>query len=200
MILRSAPASPFGRKCKLSAAILGLTDKIEVTRTDTTNPKDPISKENPLAKIPTLILDGGAVLYDSRVICEYLDYLAGGGKLFPAGSARWPALTLQALSDGILDAGLLQVYEKRFRPEEKWHPGWVGRQKDKVDRGLAYLESNTPATGETPHIGDITLACALGYLDFRFEGTWRDSHPNLVDWLDKFASATPAYGETIPSD
>ncbi|MGI9386201.1 MAG: glutathione S-transferase family protein, partial [Methyloligellaceae bacterium] len=161
---------------------------------------DPISKENPLAKIPALILDDGTVLYDSRVICEYLDDMAGGGKLFPTGTARWSALTLQALSDGMLDAGLLQVYEKRFRPEEKRHPDWVARQKDKVDGALGYLEVNTPETGETPNIGDVTLACALGYVDFRFEGVWRDNYPNLVAWLDKFAESVPAFGATMPSD
>ena len=200
MILRSSPASPFGRKCKISASILGLVEKMEITRTNTIDPDDPISKENPLGKIPALILDDGTALYDSRVICEYLDDLAGGGKIFPTGNTRWPALTLQALSDGILDAGLLQVYEKRFRPEEKRHPDWVARQKDKVDRGLAYLEANIPDSGNTRHIGDITLACTLGYLDFRFESVWRDSHPNLVAWLDRFAEAIPAFGATIPSD
>ncbi|MDA7946938.1 MAG: glutathione S-transferase family protein [Hyphomicrobiaceae bacterium] len=200
MILRSSPASPFGRKCKISASILGLTDRIEVTRTDTIDPNAPIQKENPLGKIPALILDDGTCVFDSRVICECLDNMAGGGKIFPQGDARWPALTLQALCDGILDAGILQVYEKRFRPEDKRHPDWVERQKGKVERALAHLESNTPATGSSPHIGDITLACALGYLDFRFEGTWRENHPNLVAWLDKFADAVPTFGETTPSD
>lgn len=200
MILRSSPASPFGRKCKISASVLGLIDKIEVTKTDTVDPNGPIAKENPLGKIPALILDDGICIFDSRVICEYLDAAAGGGKLFPTGDARWPALTLQALSDGMLDAGVLQVYEKRFRPEEKRHADWVARQKAKVDRALAHLEAHTPATGASPHIGDISLACALGYLDFRFEGTWRESHPNLVAWLDRFAEAVPAYGETTPSD
>ena len=143
MILRSSPASPFGRKCKISASILGLMEKIEITRTNVTDPDDPILKENPLAKIPALILGDGTVIYDSRVICEYLDNLAGGSKLFPAGEARWQALTLQSLSDGILDAGILRVYENRFRPEEKRHPEWVVRQKGKIDRALAHLEANT---------------------------------------------------------
>jgi len=200
MILRSSPSSPFGRKCKISASLLGLVEKIEITRTNTTDPDDPIAKENPLAKIPALILDDGSIIYDSRVICEYFDNLAGGGKLFPGGDARWQALTLQALSDGILDAGILRVYENRFRPEEKRHPEWVARQKGKIDRALAYLEADTPKTGSAPTIGDVTLACALGYLDFRFEGEWRSGNPNLVAWLDRFADAVPAFGATIPSD
>jgi glutathione S-transferase len=200
MILRSSPSSPFGRKCKISASILGLMDRFEITRTNTNDPEDPISRENPLAKIPALILDDGSIMYDSRVICEYFDNLAGGGKIFPTGDARWSALTLQALGDGILDAGILQVYEKRFRPEDKRHPAWVDRQAGKVSRALAHLEANTPKAVETPAIGDITLACALGYQDFRFEGTWRNTHPNLVAWLDSFAKAVPSYEETIPSD
>lgn len=200
MILRSSPASPFGRKCKMSAYVLGLMDKIEITRADPQNPEDSIRQENPLGKLPTLILDDDSSLYDSRVICEYLDSLAGGGKLFPAGDALWPALRLQALGDGILDASILQVYENRLRPEEKRHQDWVDYQKGKVERGVIWLEANTPQTGADPHIGDITLACVLGYLDFRFEGAWREGSPNLVGWLDRFADAIPAFAETKPHD
>jgi len=200
MILRSAPASPFGRKCKISAHILGLMDKIEITRANSADPEDSLRRENPLGKIPVLMLDDGTALYDSRVICEYLDRLAGGGKLFPAGDARWPALTLQALGDGMTDASILQVYEKRFRPEEKYHQDWVGHQQEKVQRALRWLEANAPAKRAQPHIGDIALACALGYLDFRFEGAWRSGHPGLVSWLESFAGTNPAFGETIPHD
>jgi len=199
MKLRSSPSSPFGRKVKLSAMILGVIDKIEVTRSNTQDPADPITTENPLGKIPALVLDDGTCLYDSRVICEYLDGLAGGGKLFPAGEARWQALTVQALCDGILDAAILQVYEGRFRPDEKRHEPWVERQQDKVTRALDWLEANTPATGSA-NIGDICLACVLGYLDFRFGDGWRTGRPNLVAWLDAFAAANPAYAETMPGD
>jgi len=200
MILRSSPASPFGRKCKISAKLLGLMDKIEVTRTNTMDADDPIRKENPLGKIPALILNDGTCIFDSPVICEYLDAQAGGGKIIPQGDARWGALTLQALCDGLLDAAILQVYEKRFRPEEIRHQEWVDYQSGKVDRGLAYLEANPPVTPDTPDIGHITLACVLGYLDFRFEGAWREGNPNLVQWLDRFADANAAFGETTPHD
>lgn len=200
MILRSSPASPFGRKCKISALILGLMDKIEITRSNTMDPDDSIRGENPLGKIPALILDDGTCIFDSPVICEYLDSLAGGGKIIPSGDARWGALTLQALGDGMLDAAILQVYEKRFRPEEIRHQEWVDYQQEKIQRGLAWLETNTPQTGAQTHIGDITLACVLGYLDFRFEGVWREARPNLVAWLDRFAGANPAFGETKPHD
>lgn len=200
MILRSSPSSPFGRKCKMSAHILGLMDKIEITRANTQDPEDSIRQENPLGKIPILILDDGARLYDSAVICEYLDSLAGGGRLFPSDDTRWPALTLHALSDGMIDASILQVYETRYRPEEKRHRDWVDFQQEKVQRGLTWLEANTPQMRTSPHIGDITLACALGYLDFRFTGAWREGHPNLLAWLERFADATPAFGQTVLHD
>ncbi len=200
MILRTSPASPFGRKCKISALMLGLMDRIEIKRADTMDPEDSMRRENPLGKIPILILDDGARIYDSRVICEYLDALAGGGKTFPAGAARWPALTLQALGDGITDAAILEVYEKRYRPEEIRHQEWVGYQREKVRRGLGWVEENIPGTRGEPDIGDISLACALGYLDFRFEGAWRGGHPKLVAWLEGFAQKVPAFGESIPHD
>lgn len=199
MILRSSPASPFGRKVKLSALMLGLTDKIEITKTNMQDPADPITSENPLGKIPALVLDDGTCLYDSRVICEYLNEI-GGGKLFPGGDAGWKARTLQALCDGILDAAILKVYEERYRPEEKRHPDWVQRQQDKIDRAFKWLEANPPEAGGEPNIGDVTLACVLGYLDFRFPGSWRDDSPNLVAWLDAFAAANPAYDATKPGD
>ena len=199
MKLRSSPASPFGRKVKMTALMLGMTDKIEITKTDMQDPADPITRENPLGKIPALALDDGTSLYDSRVICEYLNDLAGG-KLFPSGDAGWKARTLQALCDGMLDAAILKVYETRYRPEDKRHPDWVQRQQDKIDRALKWLEANPPKTGSEPNIGDVTLACVLGYFDFRFPGSWRDDSPNLVAWLDAFAAANPAYDATKPTD
>jgi glutathione S-transferase len=199
MILRSSPASPYGRKCKLAAMMLGLIDRVEIVRTDTRDPEDSMRKQNPLGKIPILITDDGLELYDSPVICEYLDTVAGGS-LFPGGDARWPALRLQALADGILDAAILQVYEARYRPEEKHHQPWLELQQGKVDRALQWLEANTPATGGDPTIGDLTLACALSYLDFRFAGKWRESHPNLVAWLEAWDKAVPAFAETAPTD
>ncbi|MCG8563305.1 MAG: glutathione S-transferase [Hyphomicrobiales bacterium] len=200
MMLRSAPPSPFGRKVKMAAKILDLTDRIEVVSADLNDPDDSIRQQNPLGKIPALVLDDGTCLYDSRVICEHLDGLAGGGRLFPSGEARMPAIRLQALADGLMDAGILQVYEARYRPEEKRHQPWLDRQREKVERTLAALEADPPAFDGTPDIGHVTLACALGYLDFRFDGKWRESHPRLVAWLDAFAAAVPAYGETAPHD
>jgi glutathione S-transferase len=195
-VLRSAPPSPFGRKVKLAAAHLGLSDRFEVKNADTLDPNDSLSRENPLGKIPALILDDGTVIFDSRVILEWLDLEAGGGRIIPAEpKARIAALTLQALADGLLDAALLCVYEVRMRPEAERSPGWVARQRDKIARVLAALEKAPPAI-EPITVGTITLACALGYLDLRFEGAWRADHPALVAWLDGFAARVPAFEKT----
>ena len=196
MILRSAMPSPFGRKVKLAASILGLSDRMEVVMTDTLDPADPIRQQNPLGKIPALILETGEALYDSRVIVEFLDSLAGGGKIIPAsGPARFRALTQQALADGICDAAVLQMYEIRFREAEIRSAKWVEHQAAKVARSLAVAEKNPPADGALD-IGAIAMASALGYLDLRFGGQWRKDHPRLVAFLDRFAAAVPAFEAT----
>lgn len=195
LVLRSAPASPFGRKVKIAAYELGLIDKIEVTAADTSDPNEVLRSQNPLGKIPTLILEDGTTLFDSRVIVEYLDDLAGGDKLFPRGPERFKQLRLQALGDGIADATLLQVYEVRFRPEEGRNAAWVANQAGKVSRALAELEKAPPAF-DRPRIGEIALAAALGYLDLRQEGKWRADHPRLVAWLDEFAAKVPSFETT----
>lgn len=197
LILRSSPPSPFGRKIKIAASVLGLTDRIRIEMTDTSDPSDTIRKQNPLGKIPALILEDGSVLFDSPVILEYLDTLAGGGKIIPReGAARWDALRLHALADGIMDAALLLVYEKRYRPEEHWVAKWTDLQTGKLTRALDVLEAAPPALTAIPNIGHIGLACALGYLDLRFEGKWRANYPKLVAWLDGFAAKVPAFEKT----
>jgi glutathione S-transferase len=197
MILRHSAASPYVRKVRIAAALLGLADRIELVAANTTDPEDPLRKDNPLGKVPALVLENGTRLYDSPVIVEYLDMLAGGGKLIPAGEARFKVLTLEALADGILDASLLQVYEGRYRSEDKREPSWVALQAGKVSRSLAVLEQSPPALpAGLPDVGCISVACALGYQDLRFEGKWRAGHPKLVAWLDAFAEAVPAFEET----
>ncbi|HVY01028.1 MAG TPA: glutathione S-transferase family protein [Pseudorhodoplanes sp.] len=197
LILRTSAASPFGRKIKIAASVLGLADGIRIEAADTSDPNDTLRRQNPLGKIPILILDDGTALYDSAVIAEYLDSLAGGGRIIPReGKARFAELTLASLADGIMDASLLQVYENRFRPEEKRHTPWVEYQADKVTRALDTLEKGPPAVGDTPRIGAIALACALGYRDLRFQGTWRQTYPRLVAWLDDFAARVPAFAKT----
>lgn len=195
LVLRSSPASPFGRKVKMAASVLGLLDRIEIVPADTNDPAEPLRQQNPLGKIPTLVLEDGTTLFDSRVIVEYLDHLAGGG-IFPAGNERFVQLRLQALADGLCDAALLQVYETRFRPEEGRNAAWVANQAGKVERALAALEAAPPAFPDKPRIGEIALASALGYLDLRFAGTWRAGHPRLVTWLDAFAAKVPAFEAT----
>jgi len=195
LVLRSSPASPFGRKVKMAAIELGLMDRIEIVAADTNDPSEPLRQQNPLGKIPTLVLEDGTTLFDSRVIAEYLDHVAGG-RIFPAGEARFGQLRLMALADGIADAALLQVYEGRYRPEEGRNANWVAHQAGKVTRGLEALEAAPPTFPDRPRIGEIALACALGYLDLRFDGKWRADFPKLVAWLDDFAARVPAFEAT----
>jgi glutathione S-transferase len=184
----------------MAAIILGLDSRITVTPADTGDPADSVRQQNPLGKIPALVLDDGLVLFDSRVILEYLDHLAGGGRIIPAEpKARFAALRLQALADGIMDASILQVYEGRWRDPAKHEPKWVEHQAGKVARALATLEAAPPLCDATPNVGQIAIACALAYRDFRFHGTWRQDHPRLVTFIDEFAAAVPAFAATKPS-
>ena len=199
LTLRSSPSSPFVRKVRIAASVLGLEPEIALEPADTMNASDPVRRQNPLGKIPALVLEDGTVLFDSRVILDYLDYRAGGGRIVPSDAgARFAALRLQALADGLMDASVLLVYEGRFRPAERHEPKWLDHQSGKIARALAALESTPPAPSTTPDVGQIALACALGYRDFRFEGTWRREHPRLVAWLDRFAARVPAFAATAP--
>ena len=199
LTLRSSPASPFVRKIRIAASLLGLEREITIEIADTMNAGDTVRQQNPLGKIPALVLEDGVVLFDSRVILDYLDHHAGGGKIIPKdAAARFAALRLQALADGIMDASILVIYEGRWRPAERHEPKWVDHQAGKVTRALASLEAAPPAIDAPPNVGQITLACALGYRDFRFAGTWRKDHPRLVAWLDQFAARVPAFAATKP--
>jgi glutathione S-transferase len=197
MKLRYSPSSPFVRKVSIAARVLGLADKIENQPVDLNDPGDSLREQNPLGKIPALILDDGTTYFDSRVILEYLDHLAGGGRIIPReGPARFAALRMEALCDGALDASVLIVYESRYRPQDKHVQSWIDRQQGKIDRTLEALDKAPPALTPVPDVGQITLACLLGYHDLRFGGTWRQDYANLVAWLDTFAAQVPAYAET----
>ncbi|WP_292531453.1 glutathione S-transferase [Methylocystis sp.] len=195
LILRYSPASPYARKIRIAADLLGLAEKIEIVAADAADPADSLRRQNPLGKIPTLILEDGSALYDSRVIAEYLDHLAGGGRMIPAvPSARFTALRLQALGDGINDAALLIRYESFSRPEGLRYDEAIALQQGKIDRALGALDAGPPA-GDVD-IGHIAVACALGYIDLRFAGAWRGKHQCLVAWLEKFARDIPAFEAT----
>jgi len=197
MILRSSPASPFVRKVRIGARVLRLIDKIDEREVDLNDPADSIRVQNPLGKIPALIMDDGTAWYDSRVILNVLDHIAGGGRIVPREPmARFEAERLQALCDGAMDASVLVVYESRYRPPEMRVESWVERQADKIARALAALEDAPPEITDPPDVGQIALACLLGYRDLRFSPDWRKDHPKLAAWLERFAAAVPAFAET----
>ncbi|WP_233192718.1 glutathione S-transferase family protein [Acidimangrovimonas sediminis] len=195
MTLRSSLTSPYGRKVRIALHELGLHGQVEVIHADTLDPEDDLRRQNPLGKMPCLIV-GGETLYDSRTILEYLDALAGGGRLCPrAGTERFRVLTQAVLADGITDAGLLMVYERRFRDEAKVSDRWLSHQRGKVERALSVIQAAPPDPGRTD-IASISLACALGYLDWRRPVDWRPAFPGVVRWLDAFAAAEPAFSAT----
>lgn len=204
MQLLYAPTSPFVRKVMVCAHLTGLIDQIQLLDS-AANPikRDArIATHNPLAKVPTLILDHGRALYDSRLICEYLATLAGDACLFPhENSQRWPALMRQELGNGLLDAALLARYESTARPVEKQWMAWREAQLVKVTACLNDIEAQASTLSvDAPTIGEVTLGCALGYLDFRFpEIDWRADHPQASRWNEAFQKL-PAMLATIPRD
>ena len=197
-VLRSTVTSPFGRKVRMAAQVLGLSARITLEPADTLDEADTLRTQNPLGKMPCLLLADGSALYDSRVIVEFLQEVAGGETLLPArGLARFQALTRATLADGIADAALLMVYEGRFRAAEARSERWLAHQRGKVERGLAAFERAPPAPGKTDIVA-IGLSCALGYLDWRKPVEWRAHHPALTAWLDDFARREPAFARTAP--
>lgn len=193
-------ASPFVRKVMVLAHELGLEGQIDI-RDSAAHPvtRDArIQAFNPLAKVPAARTDDGVMLYDSRVICEYLDSHAGGGLFPPAGPERWTALQRQALADGLLDAALLVRYEKLARPEALQWQQWIDKQLEKVGDALDAMAADPPLS-ECHDIGAISCACALGWLDFRFpQLRWRDNRPDLADWYAQF-EMRPAMRATRPT-
>jgi glutathione S-transferase len=200
MKIYHSPLSPYVRKCMVIAMELGLTGHIEIIP-GAANPitrDQSIVAKNPLGKVPTLVTDDGLALYDSRVICEYLNDLGKGNFLPAAGPARWQILAEQSLGDGILDAALLARYEGAMRPEALRWTEWTNGQLEKVHSGLAMIEANAAKWGDAFDLGKITLACALGYLDFRFPSIdWRKQYPQAAAWFANF-NARPSMQATIP--
>lgn len=188
MKLITGPASPFGRKVRVVAIELGLDARIEIELF----PPDQIAARsaphNPLSKMPALIRDEGGPLFDSPVICEYLDSLHGGTKLFPAqGEAKWNALRLQALGDGIGEAvGALGA--EKSRPAPAQHALTIESQSARIAHALDYLEARIDELSGQLNIGQIAVACGLGYVDFLVPALgWQNSRPQLADWFQTFS-------------
>ena len=189
MKLFYSATSPFVRKVIIAAIELGLRERIELlpAKAHVIDRDRTIVAHNPLGQVPTFLADDGTVLYDSRVIIEYLDAL-GGGKLVPRdGAMRWNVLTEHSLADGILNAALLVRYETALRPENLRWSDWTAAQLDKVNCGLADLETRAARFADRVDLGTIAFGCALGYLDFRFPTLgWRNTRPNATAWFQRF--------------
>lgn len=189
MHILSSPASPFVRKVRVVLLETKQTD-IEV-RAVTSNPmggEAVLNAANPSGKIPVLVRDDGPAIYDSRVICRFLDHRAGA-KLYPE-ARLWDVLALEANADAIMEAALAIIYEKRLRPETLWWPDWFEAQWGKVARSLDALEHRSMPLLEGPlNMAQISVGCALGYLDFRLgDRVWREGRPTLAAWEARFAA------------
>ncbi len=197
MKLRYSATSPYVRKVVATAIETGLDGRVDRVPTDPWSPETDLPASNPLGKVPALELDDGTVLFDSRVICEYLDSLHDGPKLFPEGQARWVALRLAAVADGICDAAINRLLDTR-RPENLQSADWQQRQKIAMGRACDLLEAECGSLEGPVTIGQLAVACALGYLDFRFDADqWRQGRPNLAAWFDAF-SQRPSIASTTP--
>jgi glutathione S-transferase len=194
MKLTMSPASPYVRKARALAIKRGVADRIEMWTIATAAPE--LAALNPLSKIPTFVTDDGQVLYDSPVVCEYIDSLGDAAPCIPpSGPARWRALTLAALGDGIMDATQPRRREIAL-PLDEGRKEYIATQQGKVSRALDALEQET--LGDLETIGDITVACALGYLDFRYPNEpWRPGHPKLTAWYERVVKLPPM-AETMP--
>ncbi len=196
-----APTSPYVRKVMASAIELGIAERI-VRLPSAAHPlkrDERIAAFNPLAKVPAAKLADGTLLFDSRVICEYLNDSVGGS-LFPRGAERWRVLTEQALGDGLLDAALLGRYEMTCRPSEHRSSEWAGGQMTKIAAALDHMEATVADFGSGITIGSLTIACALGYLDFRFADVdWRGTRPALATWFATI-SQRPSLSATVPAE
>ncbi len=197
MQLIYAKPSPHSRKARVTVLEKGLADRVEEIVVSPLEDPAALLDANPLGKVPALRLDDGRCLYDSWVICEYLDSLAPTPRLIPDGAARFDVLRRAALADGVLDAAVTARMEL-LRPEDmRWAP-WTDRQQRAIQRGLAVMAQDVSALGDEVTLAHIEFAVALGYLDFRLpELAWRDAHPALAAWQDAF-SQRPSMQATVP--
>ena len=202
MTLFHNPASPFVRKVRVLLAETGQQDRVSLHGCMPTpvQPDAQLVHDNPVGKIPALRLADGTVLHDSRVILDYLDYQHVGNPLIPRdGSARWRRLTLASMADGMMDAAVLVRYETALRPPEKHWDQWLEEQRNKIRRTLVELEADAIAELASHFdIASISVACALGYLDFRHPDLqWRDANPKLAAWYAE-VSQRPSMLQTQP--
>ncbi len=199
MKLRYSPTSPYVRKVRIVLIETGLDKQVELIATNPWAADSDIGQDNPVGKVPALIDDEGHHVYDSPVIVEYLDAMHGGARLVPVeGKARLVALTRQALADGMLDAAVSWRIETTMRPEAMRWPWWLDRQTAVIRRGLAQLEAQARELTDFATVGDISVACALGYLDFRLpHENWRSAHAKLAGWFER-QQKRPSMLETEP--
>ncbi len=196
MKLFYSSSSPFVRKVSACAIAGGLENRITPVTTNPWQSTPELLGQNPLSKVPCLVTEDGLALFDSPVICEYLDSIGDGAVFPPSGPARWRALKLQAIADGIMDAAIVRRLEQA-RPTEEARNDVMARQQSAVTRGLDTLEQDPPA--DHLDIGTISVACALGYLDFRFAAeAWRPSRPKLALWFAAMQER-PEIAQTAPS-
>ena len=202
MKLLGAPASPYTRKVRIVLAEKRI--ECDVERVDVQPADNPVNRHNPLGKIPTLVLDDGTALYDSRVIVEFLDQASPIARLIPEDNRERIAVRRwEALADGILDAGLLVRYES-LRPQNEQSAAWVGKQAARMRRGLALLEADLGekpwCQGDRYTLADIALGCCLGWIGFRKPGgiAWITENPGLAKHYDKLMER-PAFADSIPA-
>ena len=190
MKLHWAPTSPYARKALVAAHECGLADRLELVATTPETVEEDLAATNPLGRIPALITEDGVALYDSLVICEYFDHLAGRGLSPPPGPERWTVLRRHALGQGIIDAAVASVKERR-RPEGERSESWLAARARETARALDALEAEAARLGPGPDLGTIAIAVALAYLDFRFaDEDWRASRPALAAWHAAYARRT----------
>ncbi|SLN59622.1 glutathione S-transferase family protein [Oceanibacterium hippocampi] len=198
MKLRYSPLSPYARKVRIVAAELGLADRIELVDLDASRPEAGLAPENPLGKIPALTIESGDVLVDSPAICDYLEDLAGKRVTAPTGAARWRALRLQAIADGICDAALLRRAES-LRPEAQRSAEFDSRQKHAMEASLDWLEENAVELDGDLDLGQISVVSALGYIAIRFaHEPWAKGRPKLAAWFERIM-ARPSVRDTAPA-
>ena len=193
-VLLAGP-SPYSAKVLMAAALAGI--EVEPVAVDANNGDPRLSEASPLERIPVLVADDGAGIYDSRLITRHLDRLSGG-KLVPAGDPL-PAELMEAHCDGVQDSLLAIVYEKRVRPQEKHFQPWLDRHWGKATRGLDRLPGGLPPHDNAAHLGSVALAALIGYLGLRFAGEWEEGREALIEWAEAFDANWPQLAKLKPA-